>query len=122
MTTSENAVTAGLATAAALTSAFVAAIGVDWQMLFFATVAAFIGSGVDKHGGGAIRACLMFAASVVLAAKTGAVAGDWLGSIGNIKQHQIAEGVAAVVGLFFYPLLQRGRAVIATAQIPGVEK
>ncbi len=88
---------------AGLLAAFLAAIGVTWEAVFWASAGAFFGAGLGPRTGW-WRAMVGFPLSVLLAAKAGTVWAAWGGPGGDwIEASRAAEAAAALFGLMFHP-------------------
>ncbi len=94
---------AAWAVAAGLSSAFLAAVGVSWPALLFATLGALIGSGWAPRTG-RLRSVVTFPAVCLLAAKSGVLGAAYVGAVGAMSGDYLAQAVAGATGLFFHPL------------------
>ena len=107
----------GWAVAAGLCSAFLAAVGIGWDLVFWSSAGSFIGAGWAPKTG-RLRAVLTFAASTVLAAKAGTIAAAWWGPIGALPAGELAQGCAGLAGILFHPLVARLVRQVDTAELP----
>ena len=88
---------------AGLAASFFAAIGVTPAGVFWAAAGAFVGAGFAPAAG-RLRAMLLFPAATVLSAKAGIVGAAWLGAIGALPAHAMAEALGGLLGIVFHPL------------------
>ncbi len=96
--------TAAWSVSAGLVAAFLAAIGVSWVHVFWAAAGAFFGAGFAPATG-RMRAMLAFPVSTLLSAKAGVLGAAWVGSIGALPPHEVAQGIGALAGLVFHPVV-----------------
>lgn len=93
---------AAWAVAAGCISAFLAAVGVSWPVLFWAVVGSTLGAGFAPKVG-RWRAILIFPAASMLSAKAGLLSAAATGAIGSMTGEPLAQAMAGAVGVVFHP-------------------
>jgi hypothetical protein len=95
---------AAWAVSAGLVAAFLAALGVTWVHVFWAAAGCFFGAGFAPPTG-RWRAMFAFPISTMLSAKAGIIGAEWLGAVGGIAPHDMAQGLGALAGIVFHPMI-----------------
>lgn len=92
------------AVVAGLLAGFLAAVGITWVHVFWASVGAFFGAGFAPPTG-RLRAMLSFPLSTLLAAKAGILGAAWAGPVAGIAPHDLAQAIGALAGIVFHPVV-----------------